>query len=70
MFLVRWFLSLIRSADPTPTGTERRFRCRKCSEVGFFHADPPEGTTLLPKCVKCGTENRLFVHGPKPEAAT
>lgn len=68
MFLWRWLLSLISEANPAPTGSERRFRCCGCSEVGFFHADPPEDTVFEPKCAKCGAVNRLYVTVAKPEA--
>lgn len=64
-FLLKWLLRLISDGTATPEGSERRFRCRKCSEVGFFHADPTEDTTFEPLCVKCGQKNRLFVPAPK-----
>ena len=64
-FLYGWFLRLIAAGDAKPQGSERRFRCRKCSEIGFFYADPAESTTFSPRCVKCDQENRLFVPGPK-----
>lgn len=69
-FLWNWVLRLISAGSPAPEGSERRFRCRKCSEVGFFHSDPVEDTTFEPICVKCGQKNRLFVPAPKPQPET
>jgi hypothetical protein len=61
-FIWDFILRLMSSGDPEIKGTERRFRCRKCFEIGFFHADCDEDSTLQPICVKCGQANRLFVH--------
>jgi phage FluMu protein Com len=66
-FLWQWVLRLISAGSPVLEGSERRFRCRKCFEVGFFHADPVDDTAFEPKCSKCGQVNRLFVPADKPQ---